>query len=147
MSLCDLRNRGATVYTDEASAYEGLTFEHESVKHSVGEYARGVARTNGVEDFWSGLKRAHLDTYRKMSPKHLDRYVTEFEGRHNMRGRDTIAQMGAAVLRMDCKRLGYDAVSAPKGLASGARGQATPRNRIDQLANWRGQPTSHQRRS
>ena len=50
---------GATVYTDEASAYEGLPFAHESVKHSVSEYVRGVAHTNGAESFWSMLKRAH----------------------------------------------------------------------------------------
>ena len=53
---------GATVYTDEASAYEGLPFEHESVKHSVAEYVRGMAHTNGVESFWSMLKRAHMGT-------------------------------------------------------------------------------------
>ena len=44
---------GATVYSDEASAYEGLPFEHESVKHSVAEYVRGMAHTNGMESFWS----------------------------------------------------------------------------------------------
>ena len=42
---------GATVYTDEASAYEGLPFEHESVTHSAGEYVRGMAHTNGMESF------------------------------------------------------------------------------------------------
>ena len=53
---------GTTVYSDEASAYEGLPFEHESVKHSVAEYVRGMARTNGMESFWSMLKRAHMGT-------------------------------------------------------------------------------------
>ena len=37
---------GATVYTDEAKAYQGMPFEHEAVKHSVGEYVRGQAHTN-----------------------------------------------------------------------------------------------------
>ena len=59
----------ATVYTDEASVYETLPFEHESVKHSVSEYVRGQAHTNGVESFWSMLKRAHNGTFHKMSPK------------------------------------------------------------------------------
>ena len=36
---------------------------------------------NGIESFWSMLKRAHKGTYRKMSRKHLDRYVSEFVGR------------------------------------------------------------------
>ena len=106
----------------EASAYEGLPFAHESVKHSVAEYVRGMAHTNGVESFWSMLKRAHKGIYHKMSPKHLDRYVTEFEGRHNMREHDTIDQMGAVVLGMDGKRLRYDDLIAPNGLDSGARG-------------------------
>ena len=63
--------RGATVYTDEAAAYEGLLFNHEAVKHSVAEYVRGMAHTNGVESFWSMLKRAYIGTYHKLSPKHL----------------------------------------------------------------------------
>ena len=41
---------GATVYTDEASAYHGLPFDHETVKHSVGEYVRGQAHTNGIRE-------------------------------------------------------------------------------------------------
>ena len=113
---------GATVHSDEASAYEGLPFEHESVNHSAAEYVRGMAHTNGVEFFWSMLKRAHKGTFHKMSPKHLDRYVTEFEGRHNMREHDTIGQMGTVVLGMDGKRLRYDELIAANGLDSGARG-------------------------
>ena len=113
---------GATVYSDEASAYEGLPYEHESVKHSAAEYVRGMAHTNGVESFWSILKRAHKGIFHKMSPKHLDRYVTEFEGRHNIRERDTIDQMGSVVLGMDGKRLMYADLTAPNGLSSGARG-------------------------
>ena len=68
----------ATVYTDDASAYQRLPFNHESVKHSVGEYVKEQAHTNGVESFWSLLKRGYHGTYHKMSPKHLDRYVSEF---------------------------------------------------------------------
>ncbi len=75
----------ATVYTDEASAYDGLPRNHETVKHSVGEYVRGMASTNGIESFWAMLKRGYCGTYHKMSPKHLNRYVKEFEGRHNVR--------------------------------------------------------------
>ena len=49
--------RGAKVYTDDASAYDGLE-NREAVRHSVAEYVRGQAHTNGVESFWSGLTRA-----------------------------------------------------------------------------------------
>ena len=112
---------GATVYTDEASAYEGLPFEHETVKHSVSEYVRDMAHVNGVESFWSMLKRAHKGTFHKMSPKHLDRYVTEFAGKHNLRESDTEDQLVTVAQRMDGKRLRYKDLIAPNGLDSGAR--------------------------
>ena len=64
---------GAKVFTDEASAYAGMPFEHESVNHGVGEYVRGMAHVNGMESFWSLLKRGYHGTYHHMSPKHLDR--------------------------------------------------------------------------
>ena len=115
---------GATVYTDDASAYEGLPFHHETVKHSVSEYVRDMAHTNGVESFWSMLKRAHKGTFHKLSPKHLDRYVTEFEGKHNLREQDTADQLATIAQRMDGKRLRYRELIAPNGLESGARGGA-----------------------
>ena len=87
----------ATVYTDEASAYEGLPRTHEAVKHSVSEYVRGQVHTNGMESFWSMMKRGYIGIYHKMSPKHLGRYVDEFAGRHNLRESDTLTQMGAVV--------------------------------------------------
>ena len=96
----------AMVYTDGETGYVGLP-HHEAVRHSVGEYVRGQAHTNGIESFWSMLKRGYYGTYHKMSPKHLDRYVTEFEGRHNVRPADTLDQMDAMVRGMDQKRLRY----------------------------------------
>ena len=108
--------------TDKASAYETLPFEHESVKHSVSEYVRGQAHTNGVESFWSMLKRGYHGTFHKLSPKRLDRHVQEFAGRHNLREQDTIDMMGAVVLGMDGKQLRYEDLIRDNGLASGARG-------------------------
>ena len=112
----------ATVYTDEASAYEGLPMAHDAVKHSIKEFVRGQVHTNGMESFWSMLKRGYIGVYHKMSPKHLDRYVTEFEGRHNARENDTIDQMGGIVDDMGGKRLRYRDLIKPNGLPSGARG-------------------------
>ncbi len=83
----------ATVYTDENAAYLGLDREHGTVRHSVGEWVRGQAHVNGVESFWSMLKRAHRGTFHKISPKHLQRYVNEFAGKHNVRDSDTLDQM------------------------------------------------------
>ena len=97
----------ATVYTDEAGAYETLPFDHETVKHSVGEYVRGKAHTNGVESFWSMLKRGYIGTYHHMSPQHLQRYVDEFSGRHNVRELDTLQQMGEIVASAANTRLRY----------------------------------------
>ena len=97
---------GAKVYTDDTSAYRSLD-NHEAVKHSVGEYVNGLAHTNGVESFWSMLKRAHKGTFHKLSRKHLQRYVNEFAGRQNIRDMDTIDQMGHIVARLIGKRLMY----------------------------------------
>ena len=105
--VADTADPAATVYTDEARAYEGLPLAHEAVKHSVGEYVRGKALTNGIESFWSMLKRAHMGTYHKMSHKHLDRYVNEFTGRHNARELGTEDQMSHVVRSMRGKRTPY----------------------------------------
>ena len=114
---------GATVYTDEAAAYKGMPFRHESVRHSTGEYVREMAHTNGMESFWATLKRAHKGVYHKISPKHLDRYVRQFAGKHNSRNTDTITQMGGVIAGMVGKRLTYRDMIADNGLASGARSE------------------------
>ena len=111
----------AKVYTDDAAAYKGMPFEHASVRHSVGEYVRDMAHTNGVESFWSMLKRAHKGTFHKISPKHLNRYVQEFAGKHNIRDSGTLAQMRDTVARLVGRNLLYRNLIADNGLASGAR--------------------------
>ncbi len=113
--------KDATIYTDEHKGYTGLPYKHEAVKHSVGEYIRGQAHTNGIESFWAMLKRGYVGIYHKMSPKHLDRYVSEFTGRHNARNLDTIDQMRDVVYGMQRKRLRYIDLTADNGLANGAR--------------------------
>lgn len=100
---------GSNVFTDEHRGYSGLrdSFNHQSVKHSAGEYVNGMAHTNGIESFWSMLKRGYKGTYHKMSVKHLSRYVTEFAGRHNVRDLDTLAQMVVLAKGLDGKQLRY----------------------------------------
>ncbi len=112
---------GATVYTDDATAYTGLPFRHGTVKHSVGEYVNGMAHTNGIESFWSMLKRAHKGTFHKMSAKHLQRYIDEFAGKHNIRESGTLAQMRNTVARLVGRNLLLRDLVADNGLASGAR--------------------------
>ncbi len=111
----------AQVYTDDARAYVGIRRRHESVSHSAGEYVKGKAHTNGMESFWAMLKRAHKGTFHKFSPRHLQRYVNEFSGRHNVRLMDTIAQMVHTADAMRGKRLRYRDLIAGNGLPSGAR--------------------------
>ena len=86
---------------------EHAVLEHESIRHSDGEYVRGDAGTQGIESFWAMLKRTHTGTFHKISPKHLDRYVTELAGRHNARGRDTVDQMEIMDEGMSGRRLRY----------------------------------------
>ena len=97
----------AKVYTDDATAYSNLPFDHESVKHSVAEYVKGKAHTNGVESFWSTLKRAHKGTFHRLSYKHLPKYVDEFADKHNVRSMNTLTQMAFIARRMGGKRLRY----------------------------------------
>ena len=112
---------GATVYSDDASAYEGMPFDHETVTHSLSEYVRGDVHTNGIESLWSMMKRAHKGTFHKLSPKHLDRYVQEFAARHNLREQDTIDIMAAIAEGGVGKRLRYRDLIADNGRASGAQ--------------------------
>ena len=107
-------DRDATVYTDEALAYTGLRRAHETVKHSVGEYVRRQAHTNGMESFWAGLKRGHDGVYHHFSPKHLQRYVREFEGRHNIRPLDTATQMATMAANTVGKHLPYASLIGPE---------------------------------
>ena len=113
----------ATVYTDEAKAYKGMPRKHETCNHSAGEYVNEEtgAHTNGMESFWALLKRAYVGTFHKISPKHLQRYVDEFSGRHNVRELDTADQMTALTAAMTGKRLRYADLIVDNGLASGAR--------------------------
>ena len=97
----------AEIYTDDHRAYLGMRRQRKTVKHSVGQYVNGQAHTNGIESFWALFKRGYQGTYHKMSKKHLQRYVREFSGRHNIRDLDTIDQMARLARGMIGKRLRY----------------------------------------
>jgi transposase-like protein len=104
--------RGSSVYTDCHRSYVGMKgFTHEAVKHSVGEYVRGQAHTNGVESFWALLKRGYYGTFHHMSVKHLSRYVNEFSTRHNL-GNDTMTCLNAVTDGMVGRRLTYERLTA-----------------------------------
>ena len=98
----------ATVYTDEARAYQGIPRNHESVSHGAGEYVRGMAHTNGLESHWAMFDRGIYGTYHHVSVKHLPLYNLEFEGRHNNRPMDTAEQMAAMARGAAGKRMRYE---------------------------------------
>lgn len=110
----------ATVYTDGEPAYRGMAREHETVAHSVGEFVRGQAHTNGIESFWAMLKRGYQGVYHHFSAKHLQRYIDEFAGRHNLRELDTVDQMGMVARGLIGQRIRYvDLVASfPAGTVS-----------------------------
>lgn len=70
---------------------------------------------------WSMLMCDYQGIYHKMSPKHLDKYFSEFTHRNNIRRQDTIDQMGKVLCGMAGKRLTIDPLFADSGLAIGAR--------------------------
>jgi len=78
--------RGAVVYTDKLASYEGLDAEyiHNMIDHAV-SYVEGRVHTNGIENFWSLLKRMLKGTYVAVSPWHLLRYLDEETFRFNER--------------------------------------------------------------
>jgi transposase-like protein len=78
--------RGSRVCTDEARAYDSLSpdYAHEAVDHSIA-YVNGTVHTNGVENFWTLLKRSIKGTYVSIAPFHLFRYVSEQVFRFNLR--------------------------------------------------------------
>ena len=106
---------GTLVYSDQNPGYLGLQkrgYELNQVNHSVKEYVNGQAHTNGIESFWALLKRGYHGTYHKMGRKHLQRYVNEFSGRHNIRSKDTVDQMVAIAEGFVGKRLRYQELIA-----------------------------------
>ena len=72
-----------------------------------------MAHTNGMESHWAALKRGYDGVYHHMSGKHLHRYVTEFEGRHNRRPLDTAEQMAIMAKGTDGKQLRYQDLVGP----------------------------------
>jgi transposase-like protein len=106
--------RGSKIYTDSWPAYDGLTAEqyiHETVTH-IEEYVRGEVHTQGIENFWSLLKRGLRGTYVAVEPFHLDRYVGEQVFRFNNRATkdnplDDADRFALAMSQIAGKRLTY----------------------------------------
>ena len=101
------------LYTDDAGQYRhmGRDFDHEAVRHKRGEYVRGDAHTNTVENYFSILKRGITGCYFHVSEAHLHRYLAEFDFRYSNReglGVDDVARAEAALKGFQGKRLTYE---------------------------------------
>jgi transposase-like protein len=90
----------ATVFTDQYPAYKSVkkTHKHDAVNHSELEWVRGNVHTNNIESAWSLFNRSIVGAYHKLSTKHMDAYLNEFEWRFNNRHnpylfRDTLMKL------------------------------------------------------
>lgn len=103
-------DRLSTLMTDESSAYTtaGRSYwAHQTVNHSISEYARGNWHTNTAENFFSIFKRGVIGTYHHMSEAHLHRYCREFDFRYNTRELSDAERTVEALKGARGKRLMY----------------------------------------
>jgi transposase-like protein len=103
---------GSVIHTDEAGAYAGMPFDHETVNHSQKEYVRDDVTTNSIESVFAVLKRGLVGVYHHASPKHLGRYVDEFAFRLNEGNvkYHTLTRLDSFVEGTAGKRLTYKAL-------------------------------------
>lgn len=102
--------KGTRIMTDEGSPYWSLNkdgWDHQSVVHSKWEYVRGDVHTNGIEGFFGMLKRGLNGIYHAVSKKHLHRYLSEFQFRHNNSELTDGQRVIAAIKAARGKRLTY----------------------------------------
>ena len=112
--MVDKVQAGTTVYTDEFKSYKILNkrYNHDFVSHSANEYVSGTVHTNGIENFWSLLKRGLDGIYHQVSDKHLGRYVNEFTFRFNNRNLSEGSKFDVALANGVNKRLDYKTLIA-----------------------------------
>jgi transposase-like protein len=111
---------GSKIYTDQATGYDRVErlkqkFVHETVNH-MNEYVNGEVHTQGIENFWSLLKRSLTGTYVAVEPFHLERYVDEQAFRfNNRRGKNDADRFKLAVSQIAGKRLTYAELTGKVG--------------------------------
>jgi transposase-like protein len=117
---------GAALYSDALLSYDGLAgdYAHKVVDHAV-QYVDGRVHTNGLENFWSLLKRGISGTYVSVEPFHLHRYLDEQSFRFNNRKNMNDSQRFAlAMSQIGGKRLTYSELTgkdeSPRYEATGA---------------------------
>jgi transposase-like protein len=107
---------GAALYSDALQSYDGLSqdYAHKVIDHAE-KYVDGRVHTNGLENFWSLLKRGIRGTYVSIEPFHLFRYLDEQAFRYNHRvGMDDGARFDVAVRHVAGKRLAHEQLTGKK---------------------------------
>lgn len=97
----------ATLYNDELQSYNALPRDRSIVQPGARQCVEGDAHTSGFESSRATLKRSYKGTYYSWSAKHLNRYVADHAGRHNIRPVDTLEQMEETTQGMFGERLKY----------------------------------------
>lgn len=99
---------GAALYTDALPSYSGLAqdYAHAVADHAVA-YVDGRVHTNGLENFWSFLKRGIAGTYVSVEPFHLFRYLDEQSFRFNNRKSNDSSRFNRALSQIVGKRLTF----------------------------------------
>lgn len=106
---------GSNLYTDALKSYDGLSdFQHKVIDHAVA-YVDGAVQTNGLENFWSLLKRSLHGTYVAVEPFHLFRYIDEQAFRFNNRDMTDIERFGAGMRQIVGRRLTYKQLIGQEG--------------------------------
>jgi len=108
----DTVEEGATLYTDAYGGYRalGADYEHETIDHAE-TYVQGQVHTNGIESFWSLLKRGLHGTYISVEPFHLFRYIDERVFTYNNREADDLARFSTVVEAVAGRRLTWQQVT------------------------------------
>ena len=101
-------NANATIYIYDNKSYQGMPFDHQSVRQGVSEYVRSQVHLNGLESFWARLKTGYQGTHHLIGPKFPGRYSSEYASRQTDRPSDTIDHMVQMVQSMAGKQLWYD---------------------------------------
>lgn len=108
--IYDTVQPGSVLMTDEYVGYNDLAkdFEHHTVNHSAKQFVNEMAHINGLENFWSHLKRGIDGIYHSVSKRHLQAYIDEFSLRFNSRKFGTQRRFDIILAGVTGKRLKYD---------------------------------------
>lgn len=107
---------GSSIYSDMHEAYKGLdgpAFSHETIDHAE-RYVDGRVHTNGIENFWSLLKRGLHGTYVSVEAFHLFRYIDERVFTFNLRDRTDYGRFEAVLSATTGRRLTYAEVTGQR---------------------------------